>query len=93
VVSSPASPRPAELQRRNRGDLTADGGRRGVASERVRPDASGGVVSGFSATGELDRRDFGVNFTAGMEDGGVVVGDKITLALEIEAVLQPASPK
>jgi len=57
------------------------------------PDASGGVVSGFSATGELDRRDFGVNFTAGMEDGGVVVGDKITLALEIEAVLQPASPK
>jgi len=28
-----------------------------------------------------------------MEDGGVVVGDKITLALEIEAVLQPASPK
>lgn len=57
------------------------------------PDAFGGMVAGFSATGELDRRDFGVNFSAAMEGGGVVVGDKVTLALEIEAVLQQPAPQ
>ena len=32
-------------------------------------------------------RDFGVDFNAAMETGGVVVGDKVTVQLEIEAVL------
>ncbi len=31
--------------------------------------------------------DFGVDFNAAMETGGVVVGDKVTIQLEIEAVL------
>ena len=31
---------------------------------------------------------FGVDFNAVLETGGVVVGDKVTLLLEIEAVLQ-----
>jgi polyisoprenoid-binding protein YceI len=52
------------------------------------PDPFGGTRAGFTATGELNRRDFGVNFNAPMETGGVVVSDKITLQLEIEAVLQ-----
>lgn len=54
------------------------------------PDASDGAVAEFSATGELNRRNFDVNFSAAMEGGGVVVGDKITILLEIEAVLQSA---
>jgi polyisoprenoid-binding protein YceI len=51
------------------------------------PDAYGGTRAGFTATGELNRRDFNVNFTAPMQNGGAVVSDKITLHLEIEAVL------
>ncbi len=53
------------------------------------PDPYGGTRAGFSATGELNRSDFGVSFNAVMETGGAVVSDKITLHLEIEAVLQP----
>jgi len=52
------------------------------------PDPYGGTRAGFTATGEINRRDFGVNFSAPMETGGVVVSDKITLQLEIEAVLK-----
>jgi polyisoprenoid-binding protein YceI len=52
------------------------------------PDPFGGTRAGFTATGEINRRDFGVNFSAPMETGGVVVSDKITLQLEIEAVLK-----
>jgi polyisoprenoid-binding protein YceI len=51
------------------------------------PDPYGGTRAGFSASGEINRRDFNVNFSAPMQNGGVVVGDKITLHLEIEAVL------
>jgi polyisoprenoid-binding protein YceI len=50
------------------------------------PDPFGGTRAGFTATGEINRRDFGVNFTAPMQNGGVVVADKISLHLEIEAV-------
>jgi polyisoprenoid-binding protein YceI len=52
------------------------------------PDAYGGYRSGFSATGELKRSDFGMNWNAAIEGGGVVVSDKIQLALEVEGVLQ-----
>jgi polyisoprenoid-binding protein YceI len=53
------------------------------------PDPYGGTRAGFTATGEINRSDFGVSFNAVMETGGAVVSDKITLHLEIEAVLQP----
>jgi len=53
------------------------------------PDPYGGIRSGFSATGQINRRDFGVNWNAAIEGGGVVVGDKVTIAIEAEAVLQP----
>jgi polyisoprenoid-binding protein YceI len=51
------------------------------------PDPFGGTRAGFTATGEINRRDFNVNFSAPMQNGGVVVADKISLHLEIEAVL------
>jgi polyisoprenoid-binding protein YceI len=51
------------------------------------PDPFGGTRAGFTATGEINRRDFNVSFSAPMQNGGVVVSDKITLNLEIEAVL------
>jgi polyisoprenoid-binding protein YceI len=73
------------------GDLTLKGVTKPV-SLRVElggfgPDAFGGYRAGFSATGEIKRSDFGVDFNAVIETGGVVVSDKITINLEIEAVL------
>ena len=47
----------------------------------------GDTRAGFSATGSISRKDFGIEFNIPMENGGVVVGDKINIALEIEAIL------
>jgi polyisoprenoid-binding protein YceI len=52
------------------------------------PDLHGGLRAGFTALGEIRRSDFGVAFNPVMETGGVVVGDKVQLHLEIEAILQ-----
>ena len=51
------------------------------------PDPYGGTRAGFSATGEIKRSEFGVDFNAALETGGLVVSDKVNLHLEIEAVL------
>jgi polyisoprenoid-binding protein YceI len=51
------------------------------------PDPYGGTRAGFSATTEINRRDFGVNWNAAIEGGGVVVGDKVVINIEAEAVL------
>jgi polyisoprenoid-binding protein YceI len=50
-------------------------------------DPYGGQRVGFSATAEINRRDFGIDISMPMDGGGVVVGDKVTVILEIEAVL------
>src|SRR5436190_12222676 len=50
-------------------------------------DPYGGTRAGFTASGEIKRSDFGVDFNAVLETGGVVVADTVTIVLEIEAVL------
>jgi polyisoprenoid-binding protein YceI len=45
---------------------------------------------GFSARGEISRKDFGISFDAPLEGGGVVVGDKIQIDLEVEAIRKDA---
>jgi polyisoprenoid-binding protein YceI len=50
-------------------------------------DPWGGQRAGFSAKTELNRKDFGISIELPMDGGGVVVGDKISVTLEIEAVL------
>jgi len=54
------------------------------------PDAYGGTRAGFSATTEINRTDFGVSFNGPIPGvpGGVAVSEKVTVALEIEGVLQ-----
>jgi polyisoprenoid-binding protein YceI len=54
------------------------------------PDAYGGTRAGFSARTEISRKEYGVDIDMPMDGGGVVVGDKITVELEIEAVLRTA---
>jgi polyisoprenoid-binding protein YceI len=51
------------------------------------PDPYGGQRVGFSAKAEINRHDFGVSWNAAMETGGLVVSEKVTILLEIEAVL------
>jgi polyisoprenoid-binding protein YceI len=54
------------------------------------PDAYGGTRGGFTATGEINRSDFGVSFNGPIPGvpGGVIVSEKIGITLEIEGVLQ-----
>ena len=53
----------------------------------IRANGKGGTVAGLGATAEIDRRDFGINLTIPIPAGGVVVGDKVAIGLEIEANL------
>ena len=74
------------------GDLSLKGITREVelATELlgIGPDAYGGTRAGFSATTSINRKDFDVNWNAAIEGGGVVVGDKVDITLDIQAVLQ-----
>ena len=54
------------------------------------PDAYGGTRAGFSATTEINRSDFGVSYNGPIPGGGVVVSEKVAIALEIEGVLAKA---
>jgi polyisoprenoid-binding protein YceI len=54
------------------------------------PDAYGGTRAGFSGKTEISRKAFGVDIDMPMDGGGAVVGDKINIELEIEAVLRTA---
>ncbi len=53
-------------------------------------DAYGATRAGFSAHGVINRRDFGVNFTAAFGASNAVVADKVELFLEIEYTLDAA---
>ena len=56
------------------------------------PDPYGGTRAGFTATGVINRHDFGVSWNAAIEGGGVVIGDKVTINIEAELILdQPAA--
>lgn len=45
-------------------------------------------VVAFSASAEIDRRDFGVSFNGVLDGGAIVVGNKVKIELEVEASLQ-----
>lgn len=51
-------------------------------------DSWGGTRAGFSASTEINRKDFGLEWNAPLETGGVVVGDKVKIHLELEAIKQ-----
>ena len=54
----------------------------------VNPGMGHGEVAGFTATVVLNRKDFGVDVDMPLETGGTVVGEKVTITLEIEALKQ-----
>lgn len=44
----------------------------------------GHQVGGLTARGEINRKDFGVNFSAPLETGGLLVADKVKIEIEAE---------
>ena len=74
------------------GDMTVRGVTRpivlDVEFEGVIQDPWGNQRLGFTASGEIDRNDFGVSFNAALETGGFVVSPKVKLEIEAEAVRQ-----
>lgn len=52
------------------------------------PGMGHGAVAGFEASVVLNRKDFGIDIDMPLETGGAVVGDKVTITLEIEALRQ-----
>ncbi len=52
------------------------------------PDAYGGTRAGFSASGEINRHDFGVSYNGPIPGGGVAVSEKVQITIEIEGILQ-----
>jgi polyisoprenoid-binding protein YceI len=57
----------------------------------IGPDPWGGTRLGLTATGVINRHDFGVSWNAAIEGGGVVVADKVTITIEAEATLDQAA--
>jgi polyisoprenoid-binding protein YceI len=74
------------------GDLTLKGVTKRVSLDLeyhgVNPGMGHGEVAGFEASVVLNRKDFGIDIDMPLETGGVVVGDKVTVTIEIEALKQ-----
>jgi len=51
-------------------------------------DPWGNVRAGFTVTGSINRKDFGMAYNAVLETGGIMVGEKVNIELDIEATLQ-----
>ena len=48
----------------------------------------GQQLFGFSATTEIDREDWGLTYNMALESGGVMIGKKVKIEIEGEAILQ-----
>ncbi|MBB2993103.1 polyisoprenoid-binding protein YceI [Mycolicibacterium iranicum] len=74
------------------GDFTLKGVTRPISLSLefngVNPGMGHGEVAGFEASVVLNRKDFGIDIDMPLETGGAVVGDKVTITLEIEALKQ-----
>lgn len=72
------------------GDLTIKGVTKPVDLELefdgVSGDPWGGTRAGFTAEGEINRKDWGLEWNVALEGGGVLVGEKIKLSLDVELV-------
>lgn len=71
------------------GDLTIKDVTRGVSfqatDEGQGKDPWGNTHWGFTVTGSLNRKDFGLNWNAALESGGVLVSDDVKISIDIEA--------
>ena len=74
------------------GDLTIRGVTRpvtlAVVEEGAGVDPWGNRKASFSATGKFKRSEFGLNWNAALETGGVLVSDEVKLSIDAQLVLQ-----
>jgi polyisoprenoid-binding protein YceI len=72
------------------GDLTIHGVTREVVLDTEYAGQAkspwGTTSAGFSAKTEINRKDFGLEYNAALETGGVLVGDKVKIEIEMEIV-------
>jgi polyisoprenoid-binding protein YceI len=76
------------------GDLTLHGVTKPVALSLDGPapeikDPYGNMRTGATATTVVNRKDFGLAWSKLLETGGAVVGDEVTITLELEATRKP----
>lgn len=75
-----------------KGDLTIRGVTRPVTLDLeysgAITDPRGNSRVAFTATGTINRKDFGVNWSKTMDNGGLVVSDNVQLLLEVEGIKQ-----
>ncbi len=59
-----------------------------VEFDGASPDPWGGQRLGFTASAEIDREDWGLTWNVALETGGMLVGKKIRLEFNVQAVKQ-----
>lgn len=64
-------------------EITLTGELGGVAT-----DGYGQTKAGATATTKINRHDYGVNWNAALEAGGLTLGEEVTIYLELQFVLQ-----
>jgi len=52
----------------------------------VSADPWGGTRAGFEASTEINRKDFGLSWNVAVEGGGVLVGEKVKIVLDVQLV-------
>ena len=57
--------------------------------EGLTKDPYGKYRAGFSATGKINRKDFGLGWNQLLETGGAVVGDEVKVSIDTEIVATP----
>ncbi|MBK5250430.1 MAG: YceI family protein [Actinomycetales bacterium] len=76
------------------GDLTINDVTKPVALDvefnGAQKGAGGDERVGFSAGTEISRKDFGLTWNVALEGGGLLVGDKVKISIEVEAVKRTA---
>lgn len=76
------------------GDLTIKGTTKSITLDvdfgGYMTDPYGNQKAGFSIEGKLNRKDFGLNWNAALETGGVLVSDEVKLAAELQFVKEKA---
>ncbi|RDI13116.1 YceI family protein [Flavobacterium sp. AG291] len=54
----------------------------------IAKDPWGNTKAGFTITGKINRKDFGLTWNSTLETGGVLVGEEVKLAIELQFVKQ-----
>ena len=75
-----------------KGDLTLHGVTKNIALDveygGIGKDPWGNLKAGFTISGKFNRKDFGLNWNAALEAGGVLVSDEVRLNADIQMVKQ-----